>query len=314
VTGGISPDPERSLDWVDRSGEAHPVPVPTRAYMSPRLSPDGSRIVVWTQGDRTIWEYDLARGALSRVTSEGRNARVVWTPDGRRLAFASSVAGDENAIWMPADGSGRSERLTICDCVSVPAAWSPDGRMLAVVETQSGSAGTDANIQLLTMDGERKLRPFLHSRFSEAYPDISPDGRWIAYASNESGQEEVYVQSFPNGGARHQISTSGGAAPAWSHDGRELFYITAVTTGGQAALLSMMSVRVTSQPTFSAGTARVLFQGRYGATALIRDYDVSADGRRFLMVRQKERPPTVVSAMVLVQNWLDELKRKVPAK
>jgi hypothetical protein len=122
----------------------------------------------------------------------------------------------------------------------------------------------------------------------------------------------VYVQPYPGPGARQQVSANGGTGPAWSHDGRELFYTTTQASGGQATLTRIMSVPITLRPHFTMGVARQLFEGRYGATAGIRSYDVTADGRRFLMVQQKERPPAAASEMILVQNWLEELKARVP--
>ena len=311
LSGGITPDAERTLAWVDRNGAAQPLAAPPRAYASPRLSPDGTRITVWTQGDRNVWVYEPARNLLSRLTKEGRNARAIWTPDGKRIAYGAATRGDENVFWRPADGSGAADRLTTCECLSAPAAWSPDGETLVVV--QSSLRRTVQTIHLLTMRDHR-MKPFAETQFPQNYPDISRDGRWIAYASDESGRQEVYVQPFPEGGLRHQVSTEGGAAPAWSPDGRELFYTDASALGGQATLVKMMAVGVKTGATFEADTPHMLFEGRYGTAAIIRGYDVSADGRRFLMVQQKERARSTASQVVLVQNWFEELKRKVPVK
>ena len=175
---------------------------------------------------------------------------------------------------------------------------------------QSGPAnGTD--IWTLSLEGDRRPHPFLQTRFDEDYPDFSPDGRWLAYVSNQSGRAEVYVQPYPGPGVRQQISVDGGTAPAWSRDGRELFYVTASSVGGQAALTKMMVVPVQLKPAFTAGTPRMLFEGRYGASANIRGYDVAPDGRRFLMVQQEDRPPMRVTDMIIVQNWVEELRQKV---
>jgi hypothetical protein len=165
---------------------------------------------------------------------------------------------------------------------------------------------------LVDVAGTHAKTPLLYGKAEEQYPDISPDGRWIAYASNESGRSEVYVQPFPDLGSRHQISTDGGTAPAWSRDGGELFYTTTETFGGQASLTRMMAVAVATAPSFAASRPRMLFEGRYGATGIVRPYDVSPDGQRFLMVKQKERTPIAASQMILVQNWLEELKARVP--
>ena len=311
AAGGIFPDPERSLAWVDRNGAPETLSLAPRAYLSPRLSPDGRRFVVWTQGDRNVWLHDLLRGVTTRLTSEGRNARAIWTPDGARIAYVSTTAGPENLFWRPSDGSGASERLATSDLQQAPGAWTPDGKTLLFMQ---GEQATGYDIWTLSLEGDRQPHPFLQTRFNEQYADLSPDGRWLAYASNQSGRAEVYVQPYPGPGARQQISVDGGTAPAWSRDGRELFYITNPSVGGQAALTKMMVVAVQSKPTFTAGTPRLLFQGRYGATANIRGYDVSPDGRRFLMVQQKDRPAIRLADMIIVQNWVEELKQKVRPK
>ncbi len=255
---------------------------------------------------------DLSRGTLTRLTSEGRNARAIWTPDGTRVTYGSSTAGFENIFWKPADGSGPAERLTTSTYQNVAQSWSADGQTLLFM---ANHPTTLFDIWTLSLQGaERKVRPFLQTRFNESYGEFSPDGRWVVYVSNESGRNEVYVQPYPGPGPRRLVSTEGGTAPAWSRDGRELFYTTAQSTGGQASLTKMMVVPVALRPTFTAGTPRMLFQGRYGSTAFLRGYDVSPDGQRFLMVQQKERPAATVADMLLVQNWVEELKRKVPTR
>ena len=307
VPGGIFPDPERSLAFVDRNGAAQPLPLSARPYLNPRISPDGRRFLVWTQGDRNVWTHDLSRGVTTRLTFEGRNARAIWTPDGARITYASAIAGAENLFWRRSDGSGTADRLASSALQQAPAVWTPDGKTLLFIENDPA---TGYDLWTLSLDGDRRPHPFLQTPFNEQYPDISPDGRWLAYVSNQSGPAEVYVQPYPGPGARQQVSVDGGTAPAWSRDGRELFYITAQSVGGQAALTKMMVVPVQSKPALTAGTPRMLFEGRYGATANIRGYDVAPDGR-FLMVQQKDRPAMRVSEMNVVQNWVEELKQRV---
>jgi len=174
--------------------------------------------------------------------------------------------------------------------------------------------GTDTDILVMPPSGARSPVPILDTQFGEAYPDFSPDGRWLACASDQSGRTEVYVQPYPGPGPRHQVSANGGTGPAWSHDGSELFYTTTQAIGGQATSTRMMAVPVTLRPKFVAGTPRQLFEGRYGATGGIRSYDVTADGKRFLMVQQNERPAVAAAEMILVQNWLEELKARVPVR
>ena len=188
----------------------------------------------------------------------------------------------------------------------------PTARRCCSCRAIRSTAGYD--IWTLSLEGDRRPHPFLQTPFNEQYPDLSPDGRWLAYVSNQSGRVEVYVQPYPGPGARQQISVDGGTAPAWSRDGRELFYMTAPSVGGQAALTKMMVVPVQLKPTFTAGTPRMLFEGRYGVTANVRGYDVAPDGRRFLMVQQKDRPATRLADMIIVQNWTEELKQRVPTR
>ena len=309
VPGGIFPDPERTLVWVRRTGAEELLPVPVRAYLGPRISPDGTRLTLWTQGDRNVWVYDLARRSFTRVNVDGRNVRAIWAPDGKRIAFSSTVGGpEENAYLISADGSGSADRLVTCECASHAASWTPDGRAIIGVEWNK----TSYDIVVVDVAGAHHKTPLLHGKADEQYPDLSPDGRWIAYASSESGKSEVYVQPFPDLGSRHQISTDGGTAPAWSRDGRELFYTTTETFGGQASPTRMMAVAVATAPGFVASPPRMLFEGRYGATGIVRPYDVSPDGQRFLMVKPKERAPISASQMILVQNWVEELKARVP--
>ena len=154
------------------------------------------------------------------------------------------------------------------------------------------------------------LTPVLASKSDVSYPEFSPDGRWLAYVSDESGRSEVYVQPYPGPGPRHRVSTGGGAAPAWSRRG-EMFYTVQVTP----ELMRMMSVPFTVTPSFAAGTPQVLFEGLYGRLqGLTRGYDVSLDGQTFYLTQRKTRPPIRVTQMVLVQNWVEELKRRVPTK
>lgn len=311
LPGGIFPDPERSLAWVDRTtGAVHPLPLPTKAYLSPRISPDGRQIVVWTQGDRNIWVHDIARGTLMKLTSEGRNARAIWTPDGKGVVYGSATAGNENLFLKPADGNGTAKQLTDSANDLYAATWSTD-QALILVEYRGGS---NNDIMVMSRSGDRQLRPVVQTRFNDAYPDLSPDGHWLAYSSDESNPAEVYVQPYPGPGVRQQVSANGGTGPAWSHDGHELFYMSRPAFGGQAILTKMMAVPVTLHPTLAFGTPHQLFEGRYGATAGIRSYDVTADGKRFLIVQQKERPAVAASEMILVQNWLEEVKARVPVK
>ena len=168
---------------------------------------------------------------------------------------------------------------------------------------------TGYDIQLFNVR-DRRVTPFLNSRFSETYPEISPDGHWIAYASDESGRDEVYVQPFPGPGGKWQISNEGGAEPLWSRDGRELFY----RQSWQQRESQVSVVDVQTGPVFSAGKPRLLFAAQgYVGMSPIRTWDISPDGKRFLVVKMEERKSWPLTELVLVQNWFEELKRLVPS-
>jgi serine/threonine protein kinase/Tol biopolymer transport system component len=310
VPGGISPDPERLLVWVGRNGAVRPLPLPARPYLAPRLSPDNKQLVVWTQGtQRTLWAFDLVRGTLTRVAADGRTSRPIWMPDGRRITFAASTGGGDNLFSKAADGSGTTERLTTSKNQQMPASWSPDGQTLLFIEPTPPSSRI-----MILHSGDSQTRPLLGTRSTESDPAFSPDGRWIAYVSDESGREDVYVQAFPTAGPRFQISNRGGTAPAWSRHG-ELFYTeTDRAVPASAPMQRMMAVSVTAGTVFTAGLPRALFEGRFTIQTTTGGYDVTADGQRFLMVQPKDRPPARATQMIYVQNWFAELRHRVSAK
>ena len=298
--GEIRPDQEHPLLWVDRNGVAQPLPAPKRAYVAPRLSPDGGRIAFFTMGlQQDIWVYDIARDTSTRLTVEGMNTWPSWTPDGRRITFNSQRSGNAfNLFWMPADASGPAERLApSAEYQSVPS-WSPDGKTLAFLSPSQW------DIWVLSLEGDRKPRPFLETPFSERHPAFSPDGRWLAYSSDVTGQAEVYVQAYPGPEGRHHISTDGGNSPAWDPSGRELFYLNGD---------KMMAVDIATDPTFIAGRPHTLFEAPYAYAWPGRAYDVSPDGRRFLMVPRTVPEPMDWTHVIVVLNWFEELKRLVPA-
>jgi len=289
---------DRQMVWVDRRGKEELLAAPPRVYGYPRLSPDGRRIAVGIEGQ--IWMYDLARGTLTRLTFQGINANSAWTPDGKRLAFQSSNGGPLNLSLQPADGSGAPERLTNREVRQAPSSFSPDGQLLAFVET---TPNTGMDIWILRMS-DRKAQPFLQTPANEGGPQFSPDGRWLAYSSNESGRTEIYVQPYPGPGGKWQISNDGGAEPMWNPNGRELFY----RNGNK-----MMAVDVSVQPTFTPGNPRVLFEGQYLPTgAALPYYSVTPDGQRFLMVKASEQEQAATQINIVL-NWFEELKRRAPA-
>jgi serine/threonine-protein kinase len=306
VSGGTSF--ESALVSVDRNGAVRPLAAPPHRYATPRLSPDGTRLAVTiTENDkRDVWVYDMARGTLTRLTFDGSSMIPLWTADGRRLTFTTYRGGPPEIFWKPADGSGPEERLMTAEgSASVAESWSPNGQALTFSEFHPSTRSWD--IWLFSLDAERKRQPLINTASAEQAAALSRDGRWLAYVSNESGRREVYVQPFPGPGGKWQISTEGGIEPVWNANGRELFFRNLNAT-------QLWTVDITTQPTFSASKPRLLFEGLYNvAFDPLANYDVSADGRQFIMVRAQERSalPTQIN---IVPDWFDELKRRVPVE
>ncbi len=305
---GTSQSVNVTMVWVDRRGASQPLPAPPHPYRPPRISPDGRLIAVGIGSD--VWIYDIARDTLTRLTFERNNAATAayWTADGKRIVFPSDRAGPTNLFWKPVDGSGPEERLTTSQNVQRASFSSPDGRFLVFTEIDPK---TGSDLWVLPLDGDRKPRIFLQTPFEEGAGQFSPDGHWIAYVSNESGRNEVYVRPFPGPGGKWQVSTDGGSENAWSPKGNELFY----RTGGQRE--KMMAVDFQTQPTFAAGKPRLLFEGNYGSNAPLAPgafYSVSPDGQRFLMTKSPDQPQAALTQINVVLNWFEELKSKVPVK
>jgi Tol biopolymer transport system component len=293
---------DRRLVWVDRHGRSEPLTDARRAFDEVRLSPDGSRLALTIGGPNDdMWLYDLSRRALTRLTSAWDNHVQAWTPDGRHIVFRSDRSVESKLrwqlYWQTPDGTGAVERLSDSANPTGSGSWSPDARVFVFSQSRNVEAGSD--LWLFT-EPTRTVQPLIQTQFSSRDPRFSPDGRWLAFASNESGRPEVYVQPFPGLGAKWQISTEGGVAPVWEGDGRELFYQSAN---------KLMAVAIQTQPTFVAGPPHSLFDGAFVADGG-NDYDVAPDGR-FIMIQtgQSEAPATQIA---LVQNWFEELKRRAP--
>ena len=297
----------RALTWVDRQGEVSPFLEESRVYSSPAFSADGSRLAleILTGENRDIWIYEIELETRTRLTFDGAiDSLPVWSPDGQYVVFASARdGGAPNLYWKPADGSGEAQRLTQSDRIQYPGSLSPD-KLLAFNEV---SPETDFDIWILPLQDDGKPELFVNTPFRETYPMFSPDGRWIAYDSNETGQSEVYVRPYPGPGGRRQVSTDGGNLPRWSRDGRELFY-----RNGDA----MVVTQVETEPNLTVGDPEVLFTGRYSRSVRVgRQYDVHPDGQRFLMLKEDEADEvTARDELIVVLNWFEELKRLVPTE
>jgi Tol biopolymer transport system component len=246
--------------------------------------------------------YDFARGVLSPLTPEpGRHFSPAWSPDGRRLAFSSFEAGEPRLSWKSADGSGRVEFLSPGEVPEFPSSFSPDGRFLLYTGGAARDLTGNMDLWILSLEGKRERRTWTAGPAREFAAIFSPDARAIAYVSNESGRYEVYAQPYPGPGPKIKVSTEGGSEPAWAPGGGEIFYRTTD---------SLMVAPVETQPVLKVGTARVLMPDHYehyGREDNSRNYDVSADGKRFLVVRSGEVSQTPVAQLHLVANWPAEL-------
>jgi serine/threonine protein kinase len=298
-----SPRPrQNALTWVDRTGAETPTGASGGTYFQPRVSPDGRRLAVTVRGPEhdDVWLYDLSRQAWTRFTSQGSSAFPVWSPDGRALTYTSSRTGRDNMYRRALDGGGPEEHLLVSDRPNYPFSFSPDGT-LTFVEV---SIPTAQDIWFLGA-GEKKASSLVETPFAEGAPAFSPDGRLLAYVSNESGRNEIYVRPFRGAGEKVTISTEGGNETIWSRNGRELFY-----RSGDA----MMAVDITMTPALSVGRPRRLFAKRYELSlALWPNYDVTPNGQRFLMVKRvdEDEDPAQIN---VVLNWLNELRQLVPTK
>jgi serine/threonine-protein kinase len=301
--GGGSEAGLNQLVWIDRDGGSRQAFEEPGGYEWPRISPDGRKVAVTNrtlEGGIDVWVLDIARDARSRLAVEGNAILPAWTPDGKRIAFASVRGGSPvaNVYWRAADGSGETTSLVESEHPRFPRDWSPDGGSLAMVEWHPE---TMRDILMLDAGGSGDVVPLIATPFDEYSPIFSPDGRWLAYVSDESGRYEVYVESVPRGRGRWLVSSGGGTEPLWSADGRELFY-----RNGDA----LIAVPVRSTPTFSVGAPSVLFERRlkngiYGTLS----YDITDDGREFLMIER--RLDLVPNQLHVVLGWDEELRHRV---
>ncbi len=233
-----------TLVWVDRAGRQALIEVDPAMYRQPRLGPDGTRaaVAIASRGEIDVWVYDIDGGPRTRLTGGGRNVNPLWTPNGERVAFTTL----QGLFWAPADGSGEPELLLARRETERQTlfSWSSDGQSLAF--------GDGGDVWLLPLGGESV--PVLTTAAQEIGTAFSPNGRWLAYASDESGRDEIYVQPYPEASRRWTISTNGGRAPLWSPQGDELYY---------RHENRVMVVPVETEPTFSNGAPRMLFEGSY---------------------------------------------------
>ncbi len=287
---------DRSLVWVDRQGNETAAAV-ARPYRNAKVAPDGRLIVALLEAaNDDLWVLDDASGALTRLTFTGENTAPLWSPDGRDVLFGADQGGGQMNIYrLGADGSGTAARLTTSPNFQLPTSVSPDGRQLLIEEWDPASGRQDIAVVDLGGDGGAVAKPFANTPFEEHDGRFSPDGRLVAYASDESGRFEIYVQAFAAGGGKRQISVEGGFVPTWSRDGREMYF-----RHGDA----VMAVALSPGPPVSASKPRKLFQGPF-----VPSFDVGPDGR-FLMIKKSEEE-TSSREIKLILGFDELLKRRL---
>jgi Tol biopolymer transport system component len=304
-----------SIYWMDREGKFTPLRETPGNYLNPAFSPDGKRLALdISDGKRAdIWVYQWERDTLTRLTFAGEaNTFPVWTPDGQRIVYSSvEKGGTFNLWWIRADGAGNAQRLTENKNSQSVGSWRPDGKVLAFYQVNPSTSG---DIMTLPIEGDEKSgwkpgepKSFVNSAFTEAYPAFSPDGRWLAYMSNESGNPEVYVRPFPGPGGKWQVSTGSGGYPKWSRNGKELFYRTEDS--------KIMVVTYTAfGDSFQADRPQLWSPGQFTERgAGNNNFDLHPDGKRFAVLKAPgTEQNAAVNKVSFIFNFFDELRRKVP--
>jgi serine/threonine-protein kinase len=305
---GVGIPNQKVAVWVDRQGNEEPIGIPPADYWLPRISPDGSRAVavVFDANGSDLWTIDLERETSGRLTfGADTNAWPVWSPDGSRIIYTSGIDGG-GIFERAANGTGSPTLINRNSVAISVQAVSPDGQRLVVVDSIQG----ESDIFHLSTEGEAYPLPFVDTDYDEDYAELSPDGKFIAYRSNETDRNEVYVRTFPNpDDGRWQISVNGGADPRWNPDGTELFF-------RKQDSASLFAVDVPTDPDFSWDEPRLLVSRDYNNGS--GNYAVAADGERFLMFRpadgaEDDASDATAARLAIVENWFTELERVAPA-
>jgi len=299
---------DRRVVLVDLEGRVEPLAAPAGPYSRARFSPDGRQLALMTDDSKVhLYELEHERFSLlfSSITDQAGSvwtpSSMEWSPDGTRLAVSADTPGsglNSGILIVPVDGRGPVEQVAM----GLPAAWSPDGKRLLYVVQEHDREFFHVWEVPLEPKGEPRLLVKTEDSLQMG-PVFSPDGRWLAYESSESGRSEVHVKPYDGAGGSRQISIDGGENPVWAPDGREVYY-----PNGE----KMMAVTISTEPTFSAGRPRELFEGAYAYGLVFRWYDLSPDGRKFVMIENAEESP--VTQIHVVHNWTEELKRLVPTR
>jgi tRNA A-37 threonylcarbamoyl transferase component Bud32 len=308
-TPGKADGGARTLHWVDRSGRATQLPLPSRSYLHPRISPDGRKLAIEIEGStHDVFVYDFATDVLTNITLDGISHWPIWSPDGQRIGYRSGPMGKFQLFQVAADRSSPAQRLPIDVRSATAESYHPSGRAMAFTDT---TYGQPVKVAVMSLEGDPKPQVLDELAFAQGSPKFSPDGRWLAYCTNESGRPEVYVKAYPGPGAKVQISNGGGIDPVWRRDGRELFY----RSGDR-----MMAVTVSPGDVFSSTRPVELWRGPYspgmstscGAPGLTSsNYDVTPDGQRFLMIRDEDDVTATPNTVVLVVDFAREMRGRI---
>jgi Tol biopolymer transport system component len=318
IPGGTVGGASNPIEWMDRTGKISALRAQPSNWSNPAFSPDGRRLAIDINDGRQtdVWVYEWDRDTLSRLTFDAANDWApVWTPDGQRIVFASNradkIGRESNLYWQRADGAGEVHRLTESTNFQAPSSWHPTGRFLAFVESLQSPS-----IMILPIEGDEaagwkagKPTVFLDTPANEYQARFSPDGKWLAYMSNESGQNEVYVRPFPGPGGKWQISTDGGSNPLWSQTRPELFYVRDQRI--------MVATYAADRDSFRADRPRQISETsllplRAGST--LRMLDLHPDGQRFALATRREASAVKQDKVIFIFNFFDELRRIAPAR
>jgi Tol biopolymer transport system component/predicted Ser/Thr protein kinase len=299
-----------TVQWLDAAGKTQPLLAKPGSYQRPRVSPDSQRLAleVTERSASDIWVYEWQRDTMTRLTFSGRGSSFpIWSPDGRYIAFQSQ----EGMFWTRSDGAGKPQVLTQSKNLQYPWSFTLDGKRLAFMEMNAGT-GFDLWTAPVESDGAGlragKPEPFLQTPASERHSSFSPDGRWLAYASDESGTFQVYVRAFPDNGGKWQVSNSGGVLPVWSHNGRELFFETL----DNRIMVAGYTVRGDS---FSVDRPRVWSETRLANLGVLLNFDLASDGKRIAAIMPADGPEDqkAQSHVIFLQNFFDEVRRRTSA-
>lgn len=310
IPGSAAPAANKRIVRVDRTGKVEALPFPLGDYQSPRIAPDGERLLVVDCEPIIphLWVCELARGSKLRFTDDrGDTYWGIWSPDGKQIVFNSSLGGATLDLYSkPADGSAPEKRLTEStnQLHLLPKSWADDGKTLII--TQAVDPNTFFDIGILPYEAASTPLPLINTRSNEFHPVISPSGRWLAYSSDESGRAEIYIKPYPGPAGVIPVTTDGGREPVWDPSEKELYYRD--DNGDK-----LFKVSILTEPAVQVGSPELLFEGTFMASSGLwgRNYDISPQGDFFILIEEGETQPAVQINVVV--NWFEELKRLVPS-